>query len=48
MATSAESLGELRTPWQWIAIGGALLLLWGAIVFPRHYNLSEPDSHATQ
>jgi Domain of unknown function (DUF4349) len=47
MSTLAESLIEIKKPWQWIAVGGAILLVWGAIAFPRHHNLSEPASHAT-
>jgi hypothetical protein len=35
MSTLAESFGEIRKPWQWFAVGGAILLVWGALAFPR-------------
>jgi uncharacterized protein DUF4349 len=35
MSTLAESLGTMKKPWQWIAIGGGILLIWGAVAFPR-------------
>jgi hypothetical protein len=31
MSTSAESFGEIKRPWQWIAAGGVVLLIWAAI-----------------
>jgi len=34
MSTTVESLGEIKKPWLWIAVGGAILLIWGAIAFP--------------
>jgi len=34
MSTFAETLGEIKKPWQWMAIGGAILLIWGAVAFP--------------
>jgi hypothetical protein len=34
MSTLAQSLGEIKKPWQWLAIGGAVLLIWGAVAFP--------------
>ena len=34
MSTLTESLGEIKKPWLWIAAGGAILLVWGAIAFP--------------
>ena len=38
MSTLAES-GEIKKPWQWLAIGGAILLIWGALAFPTlHRN----------
>lgn len=34
MSTTVESLGEIKKPWMWIAVGGAILLIWGAVAFP--------------
>jgi hypothetical protein len=34
MSTLAQSLGEIKKPWQWLAIGGAILLIWAAIAIP--------------
>jgi len=34
MSTLTESLGEIKKPRLWIAAGGAILLVWGAIAFP--------------
>ena len=36
MSTLAESPGAIKKPWQWMAIGGGILLVWGAVAFPRH------------
>src|ERR1700690_163573 len=35
MSTLTPSLGEIKKPWKWIAAGGAILLIWGAVAFPR-------------
>jgi len=35
MSTLAESLGEIKKPWQWIAVGGAILLVWSAVALPN-------------
>ena len=35
MSTLAESLGEIRKPWQWMATGGAILLIWSAVAIPN-------------
>jgi Uncharacterized conserved protein len=50
MSTLVDSLGTIKKPWQWLAIGGAVLLIWGAVAFPRfkadmtgpHSTLAEP------
>lgn len=34
MSNSVQSLREIKKPWQWIAAGGAILLVWAAIAFP--------------
>lgn len=34
MTTLAESLGAVRKPWQWIVIGGSILVVWAAIAIP--------------
>jgi len=35
MTTLAESIGDNKKIWVWIAVSGAVLLVWGAIAFPR-------------
>jgi len=35
MSTLVESLGEIKKPWQWMAIGGAVLLIWSVLAFPN-------------
>jgi hypothetical protein len=35
MSTLAESPGEIKKPWLWIAVGGWILLVWGAIAVPN-------------
>ncbi len=47
MSTLAESLGEIKKPWQWIAIGGGLLLVWGTVAFPN-LERTRTASHAWQ
>lgn len=39
MSTLAESLGAIRKPWQWVVIGGGILLIWAVVAIPR-YNES--------
>lgn len=34
MTTLAQSLREVRKPWQWVGIGGAILLVWIAVAIP--------------
>jgi hypothetical protein len=34
MSTLAESFGEIRKPWQWMVIGGVVLLIWCAVALP--------------
>jgi len=34
MSALAESLSVIRKPWQWIAVGGVVLLIWAAIALP--------------
>ncbi len=41
MTTLAESLGTIRKPWQWLLIGGAILLVWAAIAIPNLQRSSE-------
>jgi len=33
MSTLADSHIEMKKPWLWLAVGGAILLVWGAIAF---------------
>ena len=33
MSTLAESHIEMKKPWLWLAVGGVILLVWGAIAF---------------
>lgn len=35
MSTFAETFGQIKKPWQWMAIGGGILLIWGALAFPK-------------
>ena len=34
MTSLAESFGEIKKPWQWIAVGGVVLLIWAAVALP--------------
>ena len=34
MATLAESAGTTTKPWQWLAVGGTILLIWAAVALP--------------
>lgn len=34
MSTLAESHIEMKKPWVWLVVGGAILLVWGVIAFP--------------
>ncbi len=43
MSTLVDSLGTIKKPWQWVAMGGAVLLIWGAVAFPR-FNADMPGS----
>jgi hypothetical protein len=36
MSTLAESVGTIKKPWQWIAVGGGILLIWGVVALPRY------------
>ena len=48
MSTFAASLGDIKKPWQWMAIGGGILLIWGAVAFPVMHRASpEPASRIT-
>jgi hypothetical protein len=38
MSTSAESVGSIGKPWQWIAVGGTVLLIWAALALPAFYQ----------
>jgi hypothetical protein len=35
MATMAEPFGGIKKPWQWIAVGGVILLIWSAVALPN-------------
>jgi len=43
MTTLAQSVGEIRKPWKWIAAGGTVLLIWGMVALPR-YNLTKTEA----
>ena len=45
MTTLAQSLGEIKKPWQWIAIGGGILLIW-IFVASTAFNRRESDVQA--
>lgn len=38
MTTLTQSLREIRKPWQWVAIGGAILLVWVVAAIPAFYR----------
>lgn len=45
MSTFAESMDATRNPWQWIAVGGTVLLIWAAVALPAfHRSLSDSIS----
>ena len=44
MSTLAQSLGDIKKPWKWIAAGGGILLVWGAVAFPRMASISQETS----
>jgi hypothetical protein len=46
MSTLAQSLGGIGKPWKWIAAGGAVLLIWGAIAFPRMASVSHETARS--
>ena len=43
MSTLADSHIEMKKPWLWLAVGGAILLVWGAIAFPTMRGSRTPD-----
>jgi hypothetical protein len=45
MTTLAQSLGEIKKPWQWIAIGAGILLIW-IFVASTSFKRSGPDMQA--
>jgi hypothetical protein len=47
MSTLAESLGEIKKPWQWMAIGGGILLIWSAIALPNLLRSRTAAEHAS-
>ena len=49
MSTLVESLGEIKKPWLWIVVGGAILLVWGAMAFLRiHQGLAVQVDQVTR
>ena len=48
MSTLAQSFGTIKKPWQWIAIGGGILLVWGVATFPRHQRDAPAAYHSAQ
>jgi hypothetical protein len=51
MSTFTEQFGQIKRPWQWMVIGGGILLIWSAIALPNllrsrsaaeHANFKEP------
>jgi len=47
MSTLAESLGGIKKPWQWMAIGGGILLIWSAIALPNLLRSRSAVEHAS-
>jgi hypothetical protein len=43
MSTLAESVGQIKKPWQWIAAGAAILLIWSAVTLPN-LRMARPTS----
>ena len=41
MTTLAESLREIKKPWQWMIAGIAILLIWAAVALPTLHRNSE-------
>jgi len=35
MSTFAESFSTIKKPWQWVAVGGGILLIWAAVALPN-------------
>jgi hypothetical protein len=35
MSTLAEPFGGIKKPWQWILVGGVILLIWSAVALPN-------------
>jgi hypothetical protein len=35
MSTLVQSVEQIKKPWKWIAAGGGVLLIWGAVAFPK-------------
>jgi uncharacterized protein DUF4349 len=51
MTTLAETSREIKKPWLWLAVGGGVLLIWGAVAFPRMHSDSlgsAPRMQATE
>jgi hypothetical protein len=46
MTTLARSIGEIKKPWQWIAVGGGMLLIW-IFVASTAFNRRESDVRVT-
>lgn len=48
MSTLVESLGGIKKPWQWMAIGGTVLVIWSVLAFPSlHRDRIETALQAT-
>jgi hypothetical protein len=43
MTTLVQSLGEIKKPWRWIAIGVGILLIWIFIASPPLYRMRQED-----
>ena len=35
MSTMTQSFGEIKKPWQWMAVGAGILMVWGIVAFPH-------------
>jgi len=47
MTTLAESLRTIRKPWQWMLIGGGILLVWMAVTLPLQRNRQFANRYET-
>jgi Domain of unknown function (DUF4349) len=47
MSTFAAPFGQIKKPWQWMVIGGGILLIWSAIALPNLLRSRAGEDHAS-